>query len=84
MDFAIIDKTDGQIMNAVCSDDDISSDEIIPMKEGFWIGDFVIDGKFYHKNERPNTLEERVETLEAENEMISDVLDALLMGDLEV
>ena len=34
--------------------------------------------------EKKSELEERVAALEAENEMISDVLDALLMGDLEV
>lgn len=45
----------------------------------------IPDQYYYPPNtETPQTLEERVTTLEAENESISAVLDALLMGDIEL
>ena len=37
-----------------------------------------------YTHSRETVLLEKIKYLEAENEMISDVLDALLMGDLEV
>ena len=50
----------------------------------WWYEDFPEPTEPIEPTPPQPTLEERVTELEEQNEMISDVLDALLMGDLEV
>lgn len=82
-----------EIENNICTNVVVANEEFadkmgfVFCEDGFGIGDIYENGAWSHP-EPPEpippqpTLEERVTELEEQNEMISDVLDALLMGDV--